>query len=138
MLTISAHQIGRAQPLFADHPLALPATALCAGPLNLRQLLGHVVRAELTTGNSHLRHRHLLDVLGSANSVQALHPQRNPALPVSPLEVEQALAAVLQAVREDLFLVVVDGLEVSSLDAPLAVNDDSRIAFVRLAALVGA
>ena len=47
MLTISAKALGRKKPLFADYSVS-PPDALSAGqPVTLRDLIGHVVRAEV-------------------------------------------------------------------------------------------
>lgn len=126
MLSISAHQYGESQPLFAGYGVTLPGTALGGGPLNLAQLLGHLVRAEVAAYNARRTPSRLLGVFGLDAPVRA-NGQGD-----SGSEFEHTLAAVLWAFRNGEFLVVIDGLEATSLDTGLAVNEDSRIALVRL------
>ena len=140
MPTISAHQLGQRRPLFADYAIELPGALDGIRQLTLAELLESVVSAEVAAFVQHQSQRRLLQVLTDQQIAAGLKVGK---LTSGGSEVAQsvdeagAIANVLQAFADGLFLVVLDGAEVPALDCVLQLNGDSRIAFVRLTALVG-
>src|SRR5208283_1572662 len=63
MLTISAKAVGRKKPLFEDYSVAPPAAVAAGQPITLRELVGHVVRAEVTAFEQRQAERRLLKAL---------------------------------------------------------------------------
>jgi hypothetical protein len=57
-------------------------------------------------------------------------------VPVAP-PVEAATERALEAFRDGLYLVILDGEQVEDLDAPIEATSDSRLRLVRLVALAG-
>ncbi len=53
------------------------------------------------------------------------------------VDVEQAVAAVIEAFQDGLFLVVLDDAEIKDLDASLTLSPTSRLTFIRLSLLAG-
>jgi hypothetical protein len=47
MLTVSGKALGRKKPLFDEFSVSPPANLSAGQPVTLRELLGHVVRAEV-------------------------------------------------------------------------------------------
>ena len=139
MLTISAKALGRKRPLFED--FSVPPPAVAAGqPLTLRDLIGHVVRAETASFQKRQAERRLLKALTAKQIEEGLARGKVEAggseldQHVDP---EQAVATAIEAFVDGLFLVVVDETEVKDLDSPLPLTNESRLTFIRLTMLAG-
>jgi len=140
MLTISAKAMGRKKPLFDDYAVPPPAGLAAGKPLTLRDLLGHVVRAEVTAFQQRQAERRLLKALTArqiAEGLAAGKVQAGGSDLDQHVDTEQAVAAAIEAFADGLFLVVVDGNEVKDLDAALALTATSRLTFIRLTLLAG-
>ena len=140
MLTISGKAIGRKKPIFDEFSIP-PPTAVAAGrPVTLRDLLGHVVKAEVAAFKDRQTERRAFKVLTAreietglaAGKVQAGGSELDQK--VDPV---QAVATAIEAFTDGLFLVVVDEIEVKELDAVVPLTSSSRLMFVRLTMLAG-
>src|SRR5258707_564838 len=63
MLTISAKALGRKKPLFDDYSVSPPTACAAGQPITLRDLIGHVVRAEVAAFRERQVERRLLRAL---------------------------------------------------------------------------
>ncbi|MBY0528120.1 MAG: hypothetical protein K2R98_32285 [Gemmataceae bacterium] len=140
MLTISGKALGRKKPLFDDYSVA-PPTAIAAGqPVTLRELIGHVVRTEVTGFKQRQAERRLLKALTAkqiteglaAGKVQAGGSELDQAV-----DPEQSVATAVEAFADGLYLVVVDEAELKELDGVVPLTASSRLTFIRLTMLAG-
>src|SRR4051812_45743578 len=72
MLTISGKALGRKKPLFDDYAVAAPEQLAAGQPVKLRELLGHVVRAEVAAFQDRQAERRLLKALTARQIDSAL------------------------------------------------------------------
>jgi len=142
MLTIQGRLLGSKRPLFADWGVpAPPRPDPGDGGVTLRDLIGHVVRAEVRAFRERQEARRLDRVMSAAEIERG--ESRGRIAPEG-REIEQrvddgsAVAAAWQAFEDGLYLVIIDGVEQRSLDARVYLDDDSRLTFVRLVFLAGA
>ena len=139
MPTISGKALGQRKPLFADYAVALPAAAQ-SGELTLRELLAHVVSAEVAAFRERQEDRKLLKALSAAQIAEGIAKGkvdmggRDLAQPV---DEPAAIATAIEAFTDGLFLVVLDGEELQEIDQRIRVLPESRITFVRLTMLAG-
>ena len=63
MLTIAAKALGRKKPLFEDYAVSPPSAITAGQPVTLRDLIGHVVRAEVTAFKDRQAERRLVKAL---------------------------------------------------------------------------
>ena len=139
MLTVSGKTLGRKAPLFADFSVAPPAAAQ-SEPVRLRDLIGHVVRAEVAAFADRQAERQLVKALTARQVAAGLTAGK-----VAPggsdldqqVDPETAVAAAIQAFEDGLYLVVLDDHELGDLAAPVALAADSRLTFIRLTMLAG-
>jgi hypothetical protein len=140
VLTISAQALGRRKPL-CDPFSVPPPTALATGrPVTLRDLIAHVVRGEVAAFHTRQVERRLLKALTAAqidDGVAAGKVSAGGSDLNQSVDPDQAVSTAVEAFTDGLFLVVVDDAEVKELDAPLPLNADSRLTFVRLTLLAG-
>lgn len=145
MLTISGKALGHRRPLFADWavpPPPRPGSDDDAGDsgLTLRDLIEHVVRAEIAAFQDRQQARRLDRVLTARQIADGEARGR-----VAPegrdlhqtINIEESVGAALQAFEDGLYLVIVDGAEHRDLDAQVFLTPDSRITFLRLVMLAG-
>jgi len=138
MLTISAKALGRKKPLFADWSVPLPEASKSAA--TLRDLIGHVVRAEVADFKERQAEKRLLKALTTKEMAEGLARGKIDAggrdldQVVDP---DQAVAVALQAFADGLYLVVLDDRELRDLDDPVVLRPDSRVCFIRMAMLAG-
>lgn len=143
MLTVSAKTLGSKRPLFADWSVTPPPRPSGSGDggFTLRDLIGHVVRAEVEAFRTRQDIRRFDRVLSPAEidagkAAGRISPEgRGITQNVDP---EQAVGVALQAFEDGIYLVVIDGIEHRDLDAQIYLTDDSRVVFVRLVFLAGA
>jgi hypothetical protein len=139
MITISGKALGRKKPLFADWSIPLPPEA-GEGGLTLRDLIDRVVRAEVEAFRQRQEERKLFRALTERQIEQGAARGKvdmggrdlN-----QKVDADEAVATALEAFEDGLYLVVVDGQELRSLDAQVFLQPDSRVAFVRLTLLAG-
>lgn len=139
MPTISGKALGQRKPLFADYSVPLPKSASEKG-LTLRELLAHVVEAEVDAFRDRQAERRLLKALTAkqiAVGVAAGKVEMGGSDLQQDVDAKQAISTAIQAFEDGLFLVVLDGEEQKELDRPVQLTEESRVAFVRLAMLAG-
>jgi hypothetical protein len=140
MLTVSAKAVARKKPLFDDFSVPPPEAVTAGQPVTLRELIGHVVRAEVAAFKERQADRRLLKALTArqiedglaAGKVQAGGSTLDQAV-----DAEKAVATAVEAFADGLFLVVVDGAEVKDLDGTVPLTASSRLTFIRLTMLAG-
>jgi hypothetical protein len=141
-MIVSARSAGAKRPLFADWAVPPPARPEQGdGGLTLRELIGHVVRAEVEAFRSRQEARRLDRVLTARQIEEGV--ARGRVAPegrgiVQKVDEEDAVGAALQAFEDGLYLVVIDGREHRELDAQVFLTPDSRVTFIRLMFLAGA
>ena len=145
MLTIQGKGLGRRRPLFADFSVPPPADMGDGGPLTLRDLITHVVCAEVVAFEKRQEARRLDRVLTRGQieqgeqcgkiSPEGRDPKHQPPLKV---DMESAVATAWEAFVDGLDLGIVDEVEYRELDAIVRLEADSRVTFLRLTFLAGA
>ena len=141
MITIEGKAIGRRRPLFADWSIPVPPEPSDdGGGLTLRDLIARVVTVEVEAFRDRQEELRLVRVLSSKQIDQAAERGKidmggrdfN-----QEIEVDQAVAAAWQAFEDGIYLILIDGRELSDLDARVFLRSDSRVSFVRLALMAG-
>ncbi len=140
MLTVSAKALGRKKPLFEDFSVALPDAIAAGQSVTLRDLIGHVVRAEVAAFKQRQTERRLFKALTArqidgglaAGKVQAGGSELQ-----QHVDPEQAVATAVEAFADGLFLVVIDEKEVKELESEVPLTAASRLTFIRLTMLAG-
>src|SRR3954469_450173 len=120
-MIVSARSAGAKGPLFADGAVPPPARPEHGdGGLALRELIGHVVRAEVEAFRSRQEARRLDRVL-TARQIEEGGGRGGGGAGgrgiVQKVDEEDAVGAALQAFEDGLYLVVIDGREHRELDA---------------------
>jgi hypothetical protein len=145
MLTIRGKALGNRKPLFEDFSVPPPRDSGDGdGPLTLRTLITHVASSEVQAFQKR-QHARLLDRVLSLSEVERgerkgkINPEgRDPNHPPAEVDVESAIATALEAFVDGLYLVVIDEVEFTQLDAIVSLKPDSRVTFIRLTFLAGA
>lgn len=140
MLTVSARALGRKKPLFEDYSVPPPAAIAAGQPVTLRDLIGHVVRAEVAVFKQRHAERRLFRALTARQIEDALAAgkvQSGGSELDQQVDPEQAVATAIEAFADGLFLVVIDETEVKDLDAAVPLTPSSRLTFIRFAMLAG-
>ena len=141
MLTVSGKALGREKPLFADFSIAPPPAARGDDGITLRQLIEHVVRAEVAAFQQRQRDRLELRVLSArqidAGLAKGKVDSGGSEVGLQEVDAEAAVGAALQAFEDGLFLVVVDDQQQQEIDRQVFLRPDSRVTFVRLTLLAG-
>jgi hypothetical protein len=140
MLTISAKVLGRKKPLFEDYSVPPPAALAAGQPVTLRDLIGHIVRAEVAAFKQRQAERRLLKALTARQISDALAAgkvQSGGSDLSQDVDPGQAVATALEAFADGLFLVVVDEAEVKELDSVVSLTPSSRLTFIRFTMLAG-
>jgi hypothetical protein len=139
MITVSGKTLGLKKPLFADWSIPFPPD-VGDGGLTLRDLISRIVRAEVEAFRTRQEERRTFRAL-TARDISAAAERGKIDMGGSDLkqevDAEQAVGVALEAFGDGLFLVVVDGEDVRDLDAPVRLQPDSRVTFIRLAMLAG-
>jgi hypothetical protein len=136
MLLVQGKALGRKKPLFDGFSVSPPAT----GDLTLRSLLGHVVRQEVAAFKNRQAERRLLHTLTAKQIDEGLAKgkiESGSSTLDQKVDVDAAIAAVIEAFQDGLFLVILDETELKTLDAPVTLSEESRLTFVRLSLLAG-
>jgi hypothetical protein len=141
MITVEARVFGQRKALFPQWQphLTLPADA--AGRTPLRDLIAAVVTSEVAAFHERQQQRQLVRVLTPAQMQQGAEVGKIDAGgqddEPQAVDVQDAIAAALQAFEDGLYYVFVDAQRVTSLDQPVTLHEGSHLLFVRLVALVG-
>ena len=139
MPTISGKALGRRKPLFADYRVPLPASAN-SGEFTLRDLLAHVVTAEVAAFRERQEERKLLKALSASQIAEGVAKgkvEMGGRDAEASVDESAAIATAIEAFTDGLYLVVLDDEEIKSIDQLVRVTPESRITFVRLAMLAG-
>ncbi len=121
-------------------PTPAPTHAPPGTTVPLRTLIEHVVRTEVAAFDDRERRRRFVRLLTSddlAAGAEAGKIDLGGRTGTRPAGPDQAVATALEAFDDGLFLVVVDGEQVTTLDASVSVGPDTLVRFVRLTALAG-
>lgn len=142
MPVISARTVGSKRPLFADWSIPLgPEWGEEGEDLTLRMLIERLVRIEVESFRKSAAERKLDRVLAPRQIEDGLEKGRvapeGRAVPRH-VDMDEAIAAALEAFEDGLYLVVIDEDEYKALDRVVRLRPDSRIVFIRLTFLAGA
>jgi hypothetical protein len=145
MITVRGKALGNRKPLFEDFSVPPPRDVGDGdGPLTLRTFIAHVVKSEVQAFQKRQNARRLDRVL-SLRQIECgerkgkISPEgRDPKHPPAEVDVETAIATALEAFVDGLYLVVIDEVEYTDLDAVVSLKPDSRVTFIRLTFLAGA
>jgi hypothetical protein len=140
MLTIEARALGGREAPAAEWSIPLPEELAAAARPVLRQVIEAVVRAEVRAFRRRQHEGRLLQVL-SPEQVRA-GAARGKIAPGGreldqQVDEDAAVGAALEAFRDGLYLLLIDGEEQRELDDLVAITPDSRLLFVRLSLLAG-
>jgi hypothetical protein len=111
------------------------------GSVTLRQLISGVVRDQIEAFRRRAS-RHRLDRMLTATEIDdaaaggKVDPGGRPLR--ADVDPDAAVGAALQAFQDAMYLVIIDGVEQTDLDAQVFVREDSQLVFVRLVFLAGA
>lgn len=141
MLTVSGKALGRKRPLFSDFSVSPPPGLEGDDGVTLRNLIDHVVRAEVEAFRQRQRDRIELRVLTAREIDEGLEKGKIEAggseVGLQEVDVEAAVGTALQAFEDGMYLVVVNEHQQTALDRQVFLRPDSRVTFVRLTLLAG-
>lgn len=140
-ITIEGKVLGQKRTLFGDWSIPLPPEWLAPGSrLRLRELITRVVGEEVEAFRQRQEQRRFVRILDQAEIEQGAARGK---VDSGGRELKQevdlgaAVETALQAFEDGLYFVFVDGQQIEALDGDVALRPDSRVTFVRLAALAG-
>lgn len=110
-------------------------------PLTLRDVITRLVHREVDGFERRQHARQFVRVLSEREiALRAVSGRVDPGgRPADqPVDVDQAVGAVLTAFEDGLYLVLLDDREQKDLDSTVHLTDDSRLVFLRLSFLAGA
>ena len=140
-VTVQAKALGRKKPLLPDWTLSTPPewddveTAVL-----LRDLVTRIVRQEVSAFRQRQAERRFIQVLTQQEVARGAQEGK---VSMGGTDLDQhvdtnaAVATALQAFEDGVYLVFVDGQQVSSVDEQVHLKPDSQVTFVRLVALAG-
>jgi hypothetical protein len=142
MLTIEARAAGRRRSIVPDWQIPIDDVAPPSGsPLTLRDLIERVVRGEVAQFRERQRDRMLVRFLSSDEIAEQAQRGRvdfgGHSIEEVEVEDDQAVGTALESFEDGLYLVLIDGRQYELLDEQVNVGPDSRVTFLRLAALAG-
>ena len=117
----------------------MPASAT-SGEFTLRDLLAHVVTAEVAAFRERQEERKLLKALSASQIAEGVAKgkvEMGGRDAEASVDESAAIATAIEAFTDGLYLVVLDDEEIKSIDQLVRVTPESRITFVRLAMLAG-
>jgi hypothetical protein len=141
-MIISAKQLGRKKPSMDDWEYLPPEEILEPGDggLTLRELLMAITRDEVAAYNKRQKKQQLTHVL-MRNEIA--RQSRKGKISTGGIEetqladCDEAVAETLQAFEDGLYLVFLDEVEQTDLDAQVFVSPESTLVFVKLTFLTG-
>jgi hypothetical protein len=140
-ITVQAKALGRKATLFPDWTLTAPPEWVRAGsPILLRDLITRIVQQEVSAFRQRQAEQRFIQVLTleeitrGAQEGKVSMGGRDLDQDVDP---QAAVSTALQAYEDGVYLVLVDGHQVVSLDEQVFLQPDSQVTFVRLVALSG-
>lgn len=138
-LTVETQVLGARRPLPAWR-VAYPEEWQVAGEtMPLRQLIARIVTEEVLAFNERQETRQLAHALSLHEITRAAAKGKIDmgGRPATKADAGESVRIALQAFEDGMYLVFVDGEQVTSLDAPVLVHAESRLRFVRLVMLAG-
>ena len=139
-LLVSTRVLGRRKPLLGDFSVP-PPPGSGGDDLRLRDVIEHVVRHEAREFKRRQVTRRLDRVLSESQIAEAaVRGKVDPSAKdfEQNVDVEVAVDTALRAFEDGLYLVIIDEVQRRSLDEPVRLVEDSRLAFIRLTFLAGA
>lgn len=141
MPTIEARALGRKRPLVPAWSIDAPSIPAAGGQLRLRDLIENVVESEVEAFRARAEERAFLRVLSPAEiedgaargKIDMGGREQN-----AEVDVESAKSVALQAFEDGLYLVLINEAEIKELNAPIELDAESKVVFLRLAFLAGA
>jgi hypothetical protein len=118
-----------------------PSIPAAGGQLRLRDLIENVVESEVEAFRARAEERAFLRVLSPAEiedgaargKIDMGGREQN-----AEVDVESAKSVALQAFEDGLYLVLINEAEIKELNAPIELDAESKVVFLRLAFLAGA
>jgi hypothetical protein len=132
-LTIQLKRLGKKK--VKQFPLTLETT-----PKTLKELLEACVKNQVDAFN---KKREEVNVVGFLSPTEIQEQAESGKVDFGDLAnkdlavVQEAIDNVMVAFKDGLFVVFVDGDEITTLEAPLTLTEESVIAFIRMTFLVG-
>lgn len=120
-LAVTTHVVGLGSGRYTP-----PAYVQLSGEVSARTLLAEHVRNEVTRSQQQCAPSLALHYMLAAN----LYVQPQPATSLADVVAETSRAYA--GLDQGLFVLMVDGVAVTNLDAPLHVTETSRVGFIRL------
>jgi hypothetical protein len=144
-ITIEGKQFGRGKALFPAWEMSLPpADSDGDSPATLRDLITGVVRSEVAAFEERQEQRQVLQALtndeinaGVARGKVDMGGRGADGFARQDVNVEQSVAAALQAFEDGLYFVFIDDTQKEKLDETVVLRPGSRVTFLRLVALAG-
>lgn len=141
MITVCGKSLGAKRPLFADFCVAPPPGLHGDDSVTLRHVIDHVVRAEVAAFQKRQRDRLMLRALSARQIDEAAERGKvdSGGSEIKPQDVDPdaAVGTAIQAFKDGLYFVVIDGQQARELDAQVFLRPDSQVTFVRLTLLAG-
>lgn len=140
VLTVATKVIGHKSAPLSEFAVPLPPALTGPPAPTLRELLAYLVEREVTAFHERQEARRLAvvlspdDIAAGAARGKIDSGERDLGQRVDPAA---AVAAAIQAFADGFYYVFLDEAQAETLDAPLAVAEDSRLLFVRLTPLAG-
>ena len=141
-MIISAKQLGRKKASIEDWDYHPPEDVLDPGDggLTLRELLTRITQDEVVAYNQRQKKQQLTRVLTHreiADQSRKGKISTGGLEEILPADADEAVAETLQAFEDGLYLVFLDEVEQSNLDAQVYVSPESTLVFVKLTFLTG-
>ena len=140
-VTVEAKVLGQSShaPSMRQLDLSSLGNSLQSSPFLLRTLLASLVESEVQAFAARQEQRALLRFMTNEQISEGI--ARGKVVPhgeaPQSVDLHDAVAAAMQAFQDRLYLVLVDGEPIDSLDDVVELHTDSRITLVRLVALIG-
>ena len=140
-MVISTRILGKRKPLLSDFSIDPPLDQSGGGrDRTLRELIEHIVRAQVNQYNNQKQAQRFDRVLGVQEIQEGLlRGKLDPASKSNTQEAdaEEAVGVALLAFEDGLYKVIIDETERVSLDEVVRVTADTNIVFLRLVFLAG-
>jgi len=141
-MVISTRILGKRKPLLSDFSIEPPLdqSGGGGGDQTLRELIEHIVRAQVNQYNNQKQAQRFDRVLGVQEIQEGLlRGKLDPASKsnIQEADAEEAVGVALLAFEDGLYKVIIDETERVSLDEVVRVTADTNIVFLRLVFLAG-
>ena len=139
-VTVSAKQLGKRRPLFENFSVPTPPEFHGDDGVTLRDLISHIVRREVEAFRTRQAERRVFRVLSPGEIEEGAETgkiESGGSILNQPVDEEAAVDAALTAFEDEMYLAVIDGERIHSLDEQVYLKPDSNVTFVRLTLLAG-